>query len=220
MAPWVLYNMGRFVHPVVMSNGIGSTLMVANCDLTYKQPYLGYWNVGCAQSFPTLQHGDESEKEVAWRKQGIDYIKTHLDRQPEMVVLRVARMWDAGFVGQNIYPFNGALEGRGIWQSLLATLQYLVLMPLAIHGLVLLHRRRITIIPFLAVAAVITITAASTFGITRYRAPIDALLPVLAAGAIVYRLDRSRPPFMRAGEPLVVPSAEPLPAEAPATAPA
>src|SRR5262249_24762067 len=31
MSPWVLYNMGRFVHPVVMSNGIGSTIMVANC---------------------------------------------------------------------------------------------------------------------------------------------------------------------------------------------
>jgi hypothetical protein len=82
-------------------------------------------------------------------------------------------------------------------------------MPLAIHGLVLLHRRRITIIPFLAVAAVITITAASTFGITRYRAPVDALLPVLAAGAIVYRLDRSRPPLERAGAPLLEPSAEP-----------
>jgi peptidoglycan/LPS O-acetylase OafA/YrhL len=220
MAPWVLYNMGRFVHPVVMSNGIGSTLMVANCDQTYHQPYLGYWSVGCASTFPVLQHGDESEKEVAWRKQGIDYIKNHLDRQPEMVVLRVARMWDVGFIGQNIYPFNGALEGRGIWQSLIATLQYLVLLPLAIHGLVLLHRRRITIIPFLAVAAVITITAASTFGITRYRAPVDALLPVLAAGAIVYRLDRSRRPFAHAGEPLLVPSAEPHALEAPAPAPA
>src|SRR5262249_37430420 len=137
---------------------------------------------------------DESEKEVAWRKQGIDYIKEHLDRQPEMVTLRVARMWDVGFIGQNIFPFNGALEGRGIWQSLLATLEYLVIMPLAIHGLVLLYRRRTTIIPFVAVAATITITAASTFGITRYRAPVDALLPALAAGAIISRLDRSRSP--------------------------
>jgi hypothetical protein len=34
---------------------------------------------------------------------------------------------------------------------------------------------------------------------------------VLAAGAIIYRLDRSRPPIARAGEPLVVPSAEPEP---------
>jgi hypothetical protein len=109
-----------------------------------------------------------------------------------MVTLRVARMWDVGFIGQNIFPLNGLLEGRGLWQSLIATLQYLLLVPLAIHGLVLLRRRRIVIIPFLAVAAVITITAASTFGITRYRAPVDALLPVLAAGAIIWRLDRSR----------------------------
>ena len=47
---------------------LGSTVMVANCDATYHQPYLGYWSVGCAQTFPVLQHGDESEKEVAWRK--------------------------------------------------------------------------------------------------------------------------------------------------------
>ncbi|HEY3830664.1 MAG TPA: acyltransferase family protein [Acidimicrobiia bacterium] len=211
MAPWLLYNMGRFVHPVVMSNGIGSTVMVANCNATYTQPYLGYWSVACAKDFPTLQHGDESEKEVAWRKQGITYIEDHLPQQPEMVALRVARMWDVGFIGQNIFPFNGLIEGRGVWQSLIATLQYLLLMPLALHGLVLLYRRRVTIIPFLALAATITITAASTFGITRYRAPIDALLPVLAAGAIIYRLDRSRPPIARAGEPLVVPSAEPEP---------
>ncbi len=204
MSPWVLYNLGRFVHPVVMSNGIGSTIMVANCDLTYKQPYLGYWNVGCAASFPVLQHGDESEKEIEWRKQGVDYITSHLGQQPEMVVLRVARMWDVGFIGQNIFPFNGALEGRGIWQSTLATLQYLLLMPLALHGLVLLRRRKVTIIPFLAVAATITITAAGTFGITRYRAPIDALLPALAAGAVWARLDRSRrAPLPAVAEPVI-----------------
>lgn len=211
MAPWVLYNMGRFVHPVVMSNGIGSTVMVANCDDTYHQPYLGYWSVGCAKTFPVLQHGDESEKEVEWRKQGLDYIKDNLDRQPEMITLRVARMWDVGFFGQNIFPFNGALEGRGIWQSLIASLQYLLLLPLSIHGLVLLRRRRITIIPFLAIAAAITITAASTFGITRYRAPVDALLPVLAAGAIVYRLDRSRPTGAAVREPLESSVPEPAP---------
>ncbi len=204
MAPWLLYNVGRFTHPVLMSNGVGSVLMVANCDRTYghyptkpgedRNAYLGYWSVGCAidAGFTALQKGDESEKEVEWRKVGLDYIKAHKSEYPEMSVLRVARMWDLGFIGQNIHPFNAELEGRGAWQSTLATMQYLVLLPLGINGLVLLRRRKIPILPFLAVAGTITFTAATTFGITRYRAPVDALLPALAAGAIVARLDRSR----------------------------
>ena len=204
MAPWLLYNVGRFEHPVLMSNGVGSVLMVANCDRTYgkhtptdgqdRNAYLGYWSVGCAidGGFTALQKGDESEKEVEWRKVGIDYISANMSDYPKMAVLRVARMWDIGFIGQNVFPFNAALEGRGAWPSTLATMQYLVLMPLGIHGLVLLRRRRVPIIPFLAIAGTITFTAATTFGITRYRAPVDALLCALAAGAVVARLDRSK----------------------------
>ncbi len=46
--------------------------------------------------------------------------------------------------------------------------------------------------------------------------PSTRSLPVLAAGAIIYRLDRSRPRSRAAGAPLVVPSAEPETAVTPA----
>jgi hypothetical protein len=94
-------------------------------------------------------------------------------------------MWDLYRFDQNI-EFNGALEGRGIWQSRLATLQYFAMLPFAILGLVLIKLRKDPILPFLAFALSVTITAAITFGITRYRAPVDALLPVLAGGALVW----------------------------------
>ena len=222
MAPWVLYNVARFEHPVLMSNGVGSVLMVANCDRTYgnylptdgqdRNAYLGYWSVGCAidGGFTALQKGDESEKEVEWRKVGIDYIKAHWSQYPKMAALRVARMWDIGFIGQNIFPFNAALEGRGAWPSTLATTQYLVLLPLGLHGLVLLRRRKVPIIPFLAIAGTITFTAATTFGITRYRAPVDALLCALAAGAVVARLDRSKRPKAALGSSLDTHNAPPV----------
>ncbi len=206
MMPWIAFNLGRFAHPVTMSNGIGSVLMVANCDRTYghhrvpagedPNAYLAYWSVGCAidGGFGPLQKGDESEKEVEWRRVGLTYLKAHKSEFVfKMAPLRVARMWDIGFIGQNVHPFNAELEGRGAWPSTLATMQYIVLMPLALNGLVILRRRKIPILPFLAVAATITITAATTFGITRYRAPVDALLPALAAGAVMVRLRRSKP---------------------------
>ncbi len=197
LAPWFAFNLTRFEHPVLMSNGIGSVLMVANCDITYGNggagdTYLGYWSVGCAEGFGPLQAGDESEKEIEWRARGLDYIGDHPGQQPRMAALRVARMWDLWFVRQNIHPFNAALEGRGDWQSYLATVQYFAMLPFAIVGLFLLRRRKVPILPFLAVAAAITITAATTFGITRYRAPVDALITVLAAGAVISLIDRLR----------------------------
>jgi CHASE2 domain-containing sensor protein len=104
---------------------------------------------------------------------------------PRVIVLRVARMWDFFRPEQNIV-LNGVLEGRGRWQSRLATYEYFPLFALSIGGLVLLRRRRTPILPFLAIALSITITAATSFGITRYRAPVDAMLPVLASGALVW----------------------------------
>src|SRR5204863_154152 len=87
---------------------------------------------------------------------------------------------------------NGVFEGRGKWQSRLATIEYYPLLASSLVGLMLLRRRRVPILPFVAIAATITITAATTFGITRYRAPVDAMLPVLAGGALVWMFEDAR----------------------------
>jgi 4-amino-4-deoxy-L-arabinose transferase-like glycosyltransferase len=225
LAPWVLFNLTRFDHPVFLSNGAGSVLMAANCDSTvpageldagtyrgtFHGQYVGYWSIFCTAGLPAKLDkfyppkraayfkaqlgdipgtdinffGDESTHEVAWRAVGTAEIKDHLRQMPWIVVLRVARMWDLFRPRQNI-QLNGLLEGRGVWQSRLATIEYYPLMALAILGLVVLRRRKVPILPFLALAFTITITAATSFGITRYRAPVDAMLPVLAGGALVW----------------------------------
>jgi 4-amino-4-deoxy-L-arabinose transferase-like glycosyltransferase len=190
MAPWLGYNLTRFERPVLMSNGIGSVLMASNCDDTYSGFTFGYWSIGCAKGLENLK-GDESQKEVVWRKRGLDYLKAHKSKVPLVVAARVARMWDIwtpSRIPQSI-AFDASLEGRGIWQSELALDQYFVLLLPAIAGLFVLRRRRQPILPFLAIAGTITFTAATTFGITRYRAPIDAMLPALAAVAVFAALD-------------------------------
>ncbi len=58
-------------------------------------------------------------------------------------------------------------------------------MPFAVGGLVVLYRRRITIIPLLAVAAIATFAAAITFGVTRYRAPAEVAIVAAAAVGLV-----------------------------------
>jgi 4-amino-4-deoxy-L-arabinose transferase-like glycosyltransferase len=220
LAPWFLYNLTRFEHPVLMSNGVGSVLMVANCERdnpdgsrvsTYDGTYAGYWSIQCAldlderidayfgrEEADDLKRelgqipgtelavfGDESTHEVAWRAVGMEEMQRHAGELPKVVVLRVLRMWDLYRPLQNIEPFNSYIEGRGLWQSRLATAQYYPLLGLSIVGLVILRRRRVPILPFIAVAVSVTLAAAMTFGITRYRASVDAMLPVLAAGALV-----------------------------------
>jgi CHASE2 domain-containing sensor protein len=100
-------------------------------------------------------------------------------------------IWTPSRITEGI-KFDAALEGRGLWQSQLATDQYFVLLPFAVAGVFVLRRRRVPILPFLAIAGTITFTAATTFGITRYRAPVDAMLPVLAGVACFAALDTWR----------------------------
>lgn len=164
--------------------------MVANCDATYSGRLLGYWSLDCARGLNVLQ-GDESQQEVVWRKRGLDYIEHHKRRYPLVTAARVARMWDTWTpkrITQNI-DFDGLLEGRGVWQMQLATDQYFAMLIPAIAGLVVLWRRKRPALPFIAIAGVITFTAATTFGITRYRAPFDAMMPVLTAIAVFAAID-------------------------------
>ena len=55
------------------------------------------------------------------------------------------------------------------------------LLPLAAGGLLVLRQRGVPITPFIAVAAMITITAAWTFGTARYRVAVDVVVIVAAA---------------------------------------
>ena len=82
MAPWLLYNLTRFEHPVLVSNGVGSVLMVANCDSTvpagdaqagtyrgtYHGLYVGYWSIFCAGDLGAKLDKFYSPKRAAYLK--------------------------------------------------------------------------------------------------------------------------------------------------------
>ena len=68
--------------------------------------------------------------------------------------------------------------------ELLRVIKPALLVPLAVGGLVALWRRKITIVPFVALAVMATVTAAASFGITRYRVGADVGLTVLAGVAL------------------------------------
>ncbi|MBK9178114.1 MAG: glycosyltransferase family 39 protein [Acidimicrobiales bacterium] len=177
LAPWVIYNNARFDRPVLVTNGAGFVLAIANCDRTYGGEFLGYWHIDCAlEDWP---EGDESVAERAGRRQGLTYARDHASRLPVVVAARVGRLWDVFRPGQGI-RFDTFFERRGLWTSRAGLAMYYVLVPVAGYGLYVLHRRGVTIVPFVALLAVATLTAAVSFGITRYRVPGDVALVVLA----------------------------------------
>ena len=56
---------------------------------------------------------------------------------------------------------------------------YDALIPLAVYALVLMRKRRVPISPMVAIFAMVTIAAAISIGITRYRVGADVALVVL-----------------------------------------
>lgn len=190
--PWVIYNLGRFKAPVYISTGAGQTLAVGNCDLTYHGEYLGFYDTDCLLP-PQITPPDRTDRSLAdieYRRIAMDYMSTHKRRLPAVVAARVGRQWHLFRPGQSI-GLDGFVEGRaggapgsGFGPVREALWAYYVLAPLAVAGLVLLRRRRVAVWPLLAQPLLVTLTAASTFGITRYRAGAEVSIVLAAAVAL------------------------------------
>ena len=82
-----------------------------------------------------------------------------------------------------------------------AMVGYWILAVLSIPGLILLWRRRQPVTPFVALAFIVTFAAALSFGVQRYRAPFDTVMPVLAAITLVAVWARRRPDPIAAESP-------------------
>lgn len=180
LAPWVGFNLARFSEPVYLTNSAGSVMSDASCDSTYYGEFIGY-HANCIGTDPPLELdvADESVREADLLAESDDYFYDHLDRLPLVAVARVARVYDVFKPGQNVW-LNWWLEGRGRAASTLGLWAYYALIPFGVYGAVTLWRRRVTLLPLLSTVVVVSMAAAMTFGLTRYRVPVDVALVVLA----------------------------------------
>jgi 4-amino-4-deoxy-L-arabinose transferase-like glycosyltransferase len=193
LGPWTLWNLSRFDDPTTLSTAPGPVLSTASCDATYYGEQLGFYGdcfriedyadqegltVEAARA--RLQEMDESERAAVADQQARAYVDDHLSRLPVVMVARVARMWDLYRPFQNV-RFNWQLEARGEATSWAALWSYWLLVPFAIGGLVSLWRRKLPVSPLVGMALTISVTAAWTFGTTRYRIPADVALVVAAS---------------------------------------
>jgi 4-amino-4-deoxy-L-arabinose transferase-like glycosyltransferase len=206
--PWVAKNLTTFEHPVFLAIGAGFTAEVGNCDDTYYGDLLGYWSNDCGTGWedqlddqalaagcfivPRAGPGtpaeeqhltslvcDESVIEKVKRDRAQAYIEDNLDRVPVVVAARVGRIW-------NVYrPMQGVdldifFERRGRLAAQSGLWSFYLLGAFALAGGFALWKRKVNLVPELAMVAVVTITAATTFGITRYRVASEVVWVLLA----------------------------------------
>ncbi len=177
VAPWVAYDLSRFDEPVFLSYGSGDVLAGANCADTYGGERLGYWNGTCNQV--RIQSGDASVVADKKRRAALEYVQQHLDELPLVMSVRVARLW--GVYRPMQTAKDNRAEGRPFWVSLAGMAMFFPLVVLAAGGVLILRRRRVALIPLLGPILIATLTAAAFYGLTRFRAPAEVSLVVLAA---------------------------------------
>lgn len=188
LAPWVGRNLAVFEKPTFLSAGHGFVFELANCDAAYSGPFIGYWSAACA-SEPWAE-GDVSAVSADKFDRALDYISDHLDRQPLVAAARAGRFFGLFRPFQSA-DFDVFFERRiglhvraGLWSHWALSL-------LAVGGALALLRRRLPVWPPAAIIGTAALTAAATFGITRYRAGADTAIVVLAGIALGVLLDRA-----------------------------
>jgi hypothetical protein len=189
VAPWVGYNLSRFQDPVFISSGLGVTLASANCDTTYHGPFEGYWSYQCALAAPIRHDVDESVQGSEAQKYALHFVRTHAGRIVPVELARFGRSFGFFHPLQQIH-LDSMIETRPYRWALVGLGMYYCMLPLAIWGAVILRRRRVPVLPLLAVGLDVLASTAISFGNTRYRTAFE--VPLILASAVTLAWIRER----------------------------
>ena len=209
LSPWLVYNNLRFERTVTLTTGPGTVMMAGSCDEAWSGESMGFW----ANCFGARDLWDEMEAElpgstltgedrVAYdasvrdefnRRKAIEYTLDNLDRYPLVALARIGRSLEFFRVGHTL-RMNYLVEGRWEEPSTIGLGLYYALLPLTIVGGVVLRRRGVRLTPLLAMWPMIMFASATTFGLTRYRVPIDIAMIAMAAVAISWLHGQLRAP--------------------------
>ncbi|MGQ0804411.1 MAG: ArnT family glycosyltransferase, partial [Actinomycetota bacterium] len=176
MLPWVAYNMSRFDGPVYLSTNDGIALLGSNCETVYLGEDTGLTDLNCLKGNPP---GDQSVDSRIYRDRALDYMSEHKGRAVVVTMARVGRTWSL-FRPLDMLDYNEG-EARERWVTSLGLVAFYPLLLLAVYGVVVARRRRITQWPLLVPIAIVTIASAATYGQTRFRVPAEPSLVVLGA---------------------------------------
>jgi hypothetical protein len=191
IAPWAVRNLTTFEEPVILSTGAGYTMAMGNCDDAYHGDHLGYWDWSCQYRGPA--GADASVGDVRARKQATDYMRAHKGRLPVVVAARVGRLWHLYRIGQGI-TLDSSYERRGRTAAVMGVGATYVAVALAAVGVWARRRHLLSLVLIGSVVMSATLSAALTFGITRYRIAADVGLALFAGIGADWLIGRFRQP--------------------------
>ena len=116
IAPWTIYNLGRFEEPVLLSTNMGGTLLAGNCPpTTYSGDLLGFYDIRCIRQLGP-QHA--RPRPVAGghrvRSAAFDNMRDNVDRLPATVLARHGRMLGVFRPAQTV-DFAASWFGSATW---------------------------------------------------------------------------------------------------------
>lgn len=190
LAPWVGFNLARFNQPLLVSR-FDVAMAPANCDDTWYGPGIGYWSAACFPDLPAPR-GDESDDAAIYRREVVDYVSSHLERLPTVVVARLGRTFGFYRPAAQI-ALEGYVEGRDPTVAAYGLGTYYLLVLASIPGAIALRRRQVPLWPLLGMVATAAVAVAATYGQTRFRASAE-LVPVVLAAVGIDALLRRQPP--------------------------
>jgi len=188
VSPWVVANLIRFEEPATLSTQMGPTLEAAYCDDTFYGHNLGSWSLDCITDWGDR---DRSVLDRLSRQNAIDYLDEHRGRLPRVMAARVLRTFNLAHVSDQV-NFDWFAEARPIDASWAAVGSFWVLGLAAIGGVVVLRRRGVPSFPLLSTVANVMITVLVFYGSTRFRAPAEPAIVLLAAVAFDAAIRRLR----------------------------
>ena len=207
MAPWLIWNQTRFEKPVTISAVTGTVLMAGACDEAWSGERMGFWDdcfearglyeeyeatfPGVSLDPPDRVPYDESVRDEFNREKAFDYYLDNWTRFPKVAVARIGRSLEFFRVGHTL-RMNYQLEGRWEEPSTIGLGMYYALVPLTIVGGFVLHRARRRLTPLVAMWPMIMFASATTFGLTRYRVPVDIAMVIMAGAAVAWIIERLR----------------------------
>jgi 4-amino-4-deoxy-L-arabinose transferase-like glycosyltransferase len=129
------------------------------------------------------QYLDQSVENGHYVSATIDYLKHHKSQIPKVLLLREARTLEVYKPNQEVAM--AVLEGRGSPRLVTWTQRaFWVMCLLGIAGAVMWRKRKIILYPLYTQMVMVAVVVGITFGSTRYRAPAELALVLLAATAI------------------------------------
>ena len=185
IVPWAAYNSARFHTPVIFGTQNGMTLVVTNCQFTYSGPHIGFQDGRCSKLIDgtgKITAKNEEARDKQYSQIGRDYIRGHLSRLPAVVAAREGRLWSVFNVGQQMRLDTGRNTSIKVIEA--GFFMYWLLIPAAVFGVVVLRRRRVTLLPLLALVVTVSVGVALVYGFTRFRASAEVAIVLLAAVAI------------------------------------